>query len=254
MLCHRRDCIVWTSRTLPIRPRIWNSAKVFILLSIVGAAAPVAMAVSNGPRSRHPNRAPEKARGRSRAEDPKAAAILLGAELARSAKGKIVAVAGYWAATAAIGRNAMQREAGVRNRERCKNARRIQNVRDPCCWNSAERVLTSLQPALPRPFSEGHGAPGKRPNRTTMNTESRARGLPVTTGDPLLGSRAPPINTQLFTRHLQYEANSLERDATQPLFLRLLSDGDDLSGRRKSRHIFQLDTDVSVAGGSHEVF
>lgn len=29
---------------------------------------------------------------------------------------------------------------------------------------------------------------------------------------------------------------------------------DELSGRHKSRHIFQLDTDVSVAGGSHEVF
>jgi len=53
-----------------------------------------------------------QARGRSTAEDPKAAAILLREELARSsAKGKIVVDAGFWAATAAIGRNAMQPEA-----------------------------------------------------------------------------------------------------------------------------------------------
>jgi len=54
-----------------------------------------------------------EARGRSKAEDPKATAILLREELARCAKGKIAAAAGFWAATAAIGRNAMHPEAGA---------------------------------------------------------------------------------------------------------------------------------------------
>jgi hypothetical protein len=39
---------------------------------------------------------------------------------AARAKGKIVAVAGFWAATAAIGRNAMQTEADVHNAGRCE--------------------------------------------------------------------------------------------------------------------------------------
>jgi len=39
-----------------------------------------------------------------------------------SAKGKIVAAAGFWAATAAIGRNAMQPESGALDRERWEYA------------------------------------------------------------------------------------------------------------------------------------
>ena len=60
-----------------------------------------------------------KAQGRSSAEDPEMAIILPCARNWRlSAKGKIVAAAGFWAATAAIGRNAMQPEVGARNGER----------------------------------------------------------------------------------------------------------------------------------------
>ena len=70
-----------------------------------------------------------KAQGLSSAEDPKAAAILMREELARSAKGKIVAAAGFWAATAAIGRNAMQPEADAHKGERCeKTSKRIRIV------------------------------------------------------------------------------------------------------------------------------
>ena len=55
--------------------------------------------------------------------------FVLREELALGAKGKIVASEGFWAATAAIGRNAMQTEADARQGERCeKTWERIQTI------------------------------------------------------------------------------------------------------------------------------
>ncbi|MBM3552958.1 MAG: hypothetical protein FJX45_14640 [Alphaproteobacteria bacterium] len=63
-----------------------------------------------------------QARGRSTAEDPKAAAILLREELALKRQGENRRGFGFWAATAAVGRNAMQPEAGACNGERWEYA------------------------------------------------------------------------------------------------------------------------------------
>ncbi|TXT42367.1 MAG: hypothetical protein FD139_3679, partial [Methylocystaceae bacterium] len=81
--------------------------------SIVGAAAPVAMAVRDGRKGAARTEAPERREAEAERRTRRLRQFCRARNWRLNAKGKIVADVGFWAATAAIGRNAMQPEAGV---------------------------------------------------------------------------------------------------------------------------------------------